>query len=184
MSQDRAPGAGIQGAARPWPEVFSEARVPALVATWFGVGFLPVAPGTWGSLAAIPLVHAVYLLTGLAGLVAFTLAVSAIGFHAAGETARIRRIGDPSEIVVDEVAGQSIALTLLYAAFPRAPSGLLFWSLVLLSFFAFRVVDVVKPGPVGWLERLPGGIGIMCDDLLGGLLVGAAVAGALLVARL
>ena len=166
----------------PWPEVFAASRVTTLVATWFGVGFLPVAPGTWGSLATIPIAHLVAVLSGAWGLAAFALGIAMIGVHAAGETARLRGIGDPPEVVVDEVAGQSIALLPVYALVrpdavgPRIAS-------VLVAFVLFRILDVWKPGPIGWLERLPGGWGIMADDLLGGAVAAALVAAGLLLTR-
>jgi phosphatidylglycerophosphatase A len=171
-----------QGVLRPWPEVFAASRATTLVATWFGAGLLPVAPGTWGSLAAIPFAHAIVSICGVPGLVGFALAVTLVGVHAAGETARLRGIGDPPEVVVDEVAGQSIALLPVYALVP--PEATLFRiGAVLLAFALFRVLDVVKPGPIGALERLPGGWGVMMDDVLGGAVAGTLVGAALLLVR-
>lgn len=172
----------INGGLRPWREVFAASRVTTLVATWFGVGLLPVAPGTWGSLAAIPFAHLVVTIWGVSGLIGFALAVTLVGVHAAGETARLRGIGDPPEVVVDEVAGQSIALLPAYAfAPPGAP--LFRVGAVLLAFALFRVLDVWKPGPIGALERLPGGWGVMMDDVLAGAVAGALAGAALLLAR-
>ncbi len=152
------------------------------VATWFGVGLFPVAPGTWGSLAAIPVAHVIVTLWGVSGLAGFALAVTLVGVHAAGETARLRGLGDPPEIVVDEVAGQSLALVPVYAlAPPGAP--LVRIGAVLLAFALFRVLDVWKPGPIGALERLPGGWGVMLDDVLGGAVAGALAGSALLLFR-
>ena len=153
-----------------------------LVATWFGVGFLPKAPGTWGSLAAIPISHVVVTLWGVSGLFGFALAVTIAGVHASGETARLRGVADPSEVVVDEVAGQSIALLPVYALVPPE-SALLRMGAVLGAFVVFRVLDVWKPGPIGALERLPGGWGVMMDDVLAGAVAGALAGGALLLAR-
>ena len=81
---------------------------------------------------------------------------------------------------MDEVAGQSIALLPVYALVP-ADAVVLRVGTVLLAFFLFRILDVWKPGPIGWLERLPGGFGIMADDLLGGAIAAAVVAGGLLL---
>lgn len=163
---------GNQGppAALPWSGVLRAAPGATLLATWFGAGFLPVAPGTWGSLFAVPFVEAAYRLGGLAGLLAFALAVSAAGIPAAGAVARLRGEGDPSPVVIDEVAGQAIALFPVYA-FARSGSSPWFWGLVAAAFLLFRVIDVVKPGPVGKAEKLPGGLGVMADDLLGGFFV-------------
>jgi phosphatidylglycerophosphatase A len=168
------------GTVRPWREVFAEARVTTLVSTWFGAGFLPIAPGTWGSLAAIPIAHLIVVLWGIWGLAGFALGVAVVGTHAAGETARLRGVKDPSEVVVDEVAGQAIALLPVYALVP-ADAAVLRVASVLLAFFLFRILDVWKPGPIGWLERLPGGFGIMADDILGGAVAAAMVAGGLLL---
>jgi phosphatidylglycerophosphatase A len=172
----------INGNLRPWPEVFAASRVTTLVATWFGVGLLPVAPGTWGSLAAIPFAHAIVMIGGVAGLVGFTLAVTLIGVHAAGETARLRGISDPPEVVVDEVAGQSIALLPVYALVPPEAT-LVRIGAVIGAFALFRALDVWKPGPIRVLERLPGGWGVMMDDVLGGAIAGALVGVVLLLAR-
>lgn len=172
-----------QGAARKtWREVFGTAPVAAILATWFGSGFLPVAPGTWGSLFAIPFVEGVFRLAGLAGVVSFAAAVSLAGIPLAGRIAGLRCEKDPSEIVIDEVAGQAISVLPVYAL-ARSASPFLFWGLVGLSFVLFRIVDVVKPGLVGKAESLPGGLGVMADDLLGGLLVAAVLAGGLVILR-
>ena len=165
---------------RPWREVFAEARVTTLVSTWFGAGFLPIAPGTWGSLAAIPIAHVIVLFWGVWGLAGFALAVAVIGTHASNETARLRGVKDPGEVVVDEVAGQAIALLPVYALVP-GDAVVLRISSILAAFFLFRILDVWKPGPIGWLERLPGGFGIMADDLLGGAVAAAIVAAGLLL---
>ena len=151
-----------------------------LVATWFGAGFLPIAPGTWGSLATIPIAHLVVMAWGVWGLVGFAAGVAVIGTHAAGETARLRGLSDPSEVVVDEVAGQAIALIPVYALVPPEAMVLRVGT-VLLAFLLFRVLDVWKPGPIGWLERLPGGFGIMADDLAGGAVAAAMIAAGLLL---
>ncbi len=169
-----------QGILRPWREVFAEARVTTLVSTWFGAGFLPIAPGTWGSLATIPVAHLIVLLWGVWGLAGFALGVAIVGTHASGETARLRGVKDPSEVVVDEVAGQSLALLPVYALVPP-DAVVLRIGTILLAFLLFRILDVWKPGPIGWLERLPGGFGIMADDLLGGAVAAAMVAAGLLL---
>lgn len=170
-----APHPKTQGPFRAWPEAWRTAPVSVAFATWFGTGFLPIAPGTWGSAVAIPFVEASYRLMGLAGIALFALAVGSIGIVTAGRAARARGIEDPSEVVIDEVAGQALALLGVYAFCPMNHRSPVFLGLVVAAFLVFRVVDVVKPGPVGWMERLPGGLGIMADDLLGGLLTGAGL---------
>ena len=163
---------------RPWPEVFASSRVTTLVATWFGCGFLPIAPGTWGSLATIPVAHVVATLWGAWGLAGFAAGITAIGVHASGETARLRGETDPSAVVVDEVAGQAIALIPVYALVPPGAVALRIGTVVL-AFLLFRILDVWKPGPIGTAEKLPGGWGIMADDVLGGAVAAAMVAAGL-----
>ncbi len=130
------------------------ARVFAL---WFGAGLVPRAPGTAGSLAAIPL----YLALRPHGIVAVAvaaLAVTTVGVWAAGVVERERAEKDPQVVVIDEVAGM---LTTLLAA----PPGLM-WTL--LAFVLFRICDQFKPWPARAAERLPGGWGIVADDLVAG----------------
>jgi phosphatidylglycerophosphatase A len=134
------------------------------VASFFGSGLAPVAPGTAGSAAA--------LLPGLALLWVShaALAVGVVVAVAAGLWA-IRAAGagdDPGWVVIDEVAGQWIALL----ALPH-PSVIG----ALAAFAAFRLFDVTKPGPVGWAERLPGAMGVMADDVLAGVLAAVLVWG-------
>jgi phosphatidylglycerophosphatase A len=169
-----------QALLRPWPEVFAASRVTTLVATWFGAGFLPIAPGTWGSLLAIPFAHVAYSWGGVWGLAGFALGAAVIGVHAAGETARLRGARDPGEVVIDEVAGQAIALIPVYALIPAGATVLRIGT-VLVAFLLFRILDVWKPGPIGALEKLPGGWGIMADDLLGGAVAAGMVATGLLL---
>ena len=145
-----------------------------LLATWFGAGLLPKAPGTWGSLAALvcawPLVQIggrPYLLVGIA-------VVFALGLWAADHYARATNGGDPGEVVIDEVAGQWIAL-LPVAGTSLSPGD---YALACLpALIAFRLFDIWKPWPVGWLdEKLHGGLGIMMDDVAAGLYAGVVVA--------
>jgi phosphatidylglycerophosphatase A len=166
----------------PWSEVFRKSPLAASVATWFGAGFLPIAPGTWGSAATVPLAELLYRNGGVAALSVFAALAGILGILAADVAARRRGAKDPSEVVVDEVAGQAIALVPVYLLAPRSKP-VFFWAAVLAAFLAFRVIDVWKPGPVRTLEALPGGLGIMADDLLGGALVAVSMAGALLALR-
>lgn len=133
-------------------------RHPALwLATWFGAGLLPRAPGTWGSLAALPFAWAI---TGAGGpwlLAAATVVLSFVGWWAAERYAAASGSGDPGQVVIDEVAGQWLVLTL-------APRTLVGYAL---GFALFRLFDIVKPWPVSWADRrLKGGLGIMLDDIL------------------
>jgi phosphatidylglycerophosphatase A len=128
-------------------------------AVWFGCGLFPKAPGTAGTLGAIPL----YLLLRPHGVGAVILAaafLTAIGVWAAGRVAR--RIGrkDPQIICIDEVAGVFVT----WIAAPPTTKGLI------AGVVLFRILDQVKPWPARWAERrLPGGAGIVLDDVFAGL---------------
>jgi phosphatidylglycerophosphatase A len=128
------------------------------VATGFGSGYSPVAPGTAGSLVGLLLFLPLARLAWPAQLAAVA-AVALVGALAAGRVARQLGIEDPGLVVVDEVAGQWLTLV----ALPLTPLTALF------GFLLFRLMDIVKPWPARDLERLPGGWGIMADDLAAGV---------------
>jgi len=134
-------------------------RLAKIVSTFFGAGYFPVAPGTFASLAAVLLYR--FVLAGLNGLVfaGVIVAVYFLGVAAAGAFSRLLGEPDPGRIVIDEVVGQWIALFLI-------PADTL--SLVL-AFFFFRFFDILKPFGIRDTERLPGGWGIMTDDVVAGL---------------
>lgn len=161
-----------------WREVFRRAPVASLLATGLGAGLLPRAPGTWGSLLGVALGEALQETAGLPGLAALAAASTVVGVPAASRIASIRGREDPPEVVVDEVAGQAIALALLHAALPPAAPPAARWGLVLLAFGLFRALDVGKPGWIDRLQSLPGGWGVMADDLLAGAIAGILSAAA------
>lgn len=128
-----------------------------LLATWFGVGLIPIAPGTWGSLAALPFAWAIRSLWGATGLAIAVAIVFFTGWWAAAAVIKTSGIKDPGFLVIDEVAGQWLVLL----AAPRDP---LAW---ILAFLLFRIFDIWKPWPVRWADRdITGGLGVMLDDLL------------------
>ncbi len=133
-------------------------RAFLFLASGFGAGYLPVAPGTWGSLAALPL-HWLFSRLSPTGY-GIALAVTvALGVASAGAAEKILDRPDPGLVVIDEIAGMLVALA------PFEPS-LVTWTA---GFLLFRLFDIVKPFPVGWLDtRLHGGLGIMADDLAAG----------------
>ncbi len=135
-----------------------------LVATFLGSGKLSPAPGTWGSLAALPAAALLVWLLGPWGLVIALLVLVPLGIVAAGRYAEAAGLKDPSEVVVDEVVGQWIALLPIFFV-GRATD----WLLWLLAFLLFRCFDIAKPWPCRRLERLPGGLGIVVDDLAAGV---------------
>lgn len=147
-----------------------------LVATFFGVGHLRPAPGTWGSAVAIVLGLVVLRYAGFAVFVAATLAVTVLGFWACQAELRDRPGADPSEIVIDEVAGQWIALMFPAAAFwSRGWEDWMPYPGWLAAFVFFRLFDIWKPWIIGWADRRHDPAGVMLDDLLAGLFAGLAV---------
>lgn len=149
-----------------------------LVATFFYVGLLPRAPGTWGSLAALPCAYILHLLGGFPLLALATLALAALGFWAAGAETRAGGDPDPGEIVVDEVVGQWIALFPLSAGLWLAGAApqVFPWPGWVGAFVMFRLFDIWKPWPVSWADGLHGATGIMLDDILAGVMAAVVVA--------
>jgi phosphatidylglycerophosphatase A len=134
------------------------ARVSRLLATGFGSGYSPFAPGTAGSalglllfwpLARLPLIFQIGV----------TLLVFVVGVYVASDVARRTGIEDPGIVVIDEVVGQWISLL----ALPLVP-----WTAIA-GFLLFRILDVVKPWPARDFERLPRGWGVMADDVMAGI---------------
>jgi len=131
-----------------------------LLCTGFGVGFLPIAPGTWGSLLGVGLWWAV--LSELEPAVSILVVGFAIGLAwlTIRQTCRTHNVGDEPAIVIDEIVGQWIALLWV----PRS-----FW-IVCVAFLVFRFLDIAKPWPVSWADRsVPGPFGILLDDVIAGV---------------
>lgn len=134
------------------------------VASVAGAGLLRPAPGTFGSAAA--LLPGLLLLWASPWALAAGLVVAVVAGLWAIPASGAK--GDPGWVVIDELAGQWVALLAL-----ATPSLLG----ALLAFALFRIFDIFKPGPIGWAERLPGAVGVMADDLLGGLAAAILLAG-------
>lgn len=154
----------------------------SLAVTTFGVGYLPLAPGTWGSMVGV----AIYLLFGWfessanaslktlndaqisawihAFNLIFFLLFCLLGIWAATRSTKLFRHKDPSQAVVDEVIGQLI--TFLFIPFTFS------WKLILAGFLLFRLFDIWKPYPIDSLQNLPAGIGVCADDILAGVYAG------------
>jgi len=132
-------------------------RLALAVATVGGVGYSPLAPGTAGSLITVAILWLVPF--SRLGLIAYFIIVTLVGVWAAHRAEGLLGGKDPGAIVVDEVAGMLLSLVGLPLH--------LGW--VLAAFFLFRVLDVWKPFPIDRLQRLPGGLGVVADDLLAGL---------------
>ncbi|MCF8470430.1 MAG: phosphatidylglycerophosphatase A [Parvibaculum sp.] len=132
----------------------------ALIATWFGAGLLRPAPGTWGTIAAIPFAVAIFWAGGAWLLALASVLAFAAGIRAAGHFCRAAGRDDAPEVVIDEVA----AIWLVLAALPMTP---LTWGA---GFFLFRLFDIVKPWPISAAERrFKGGFGVMIDDMIAAL---------------
>ena len=141
-------------------------RIAMLLSTWFGCGFFKPAPGTSGSLAALPFA---WLLTELGGyqvLVIATLSLIAIGVWASNVYIEGLFEKDPPEVVIDEVAGQLLTLLVV-------PPTLIHY---FFGFLLFRIADIVKPWPVSWVDQnMEGGLGIMLDDIMAAIYAGAGL---------
>jgi phosphatidylglycerophosphatase A len=141
------------------------------VATGAGSGFAPLAPGTFGSALGV-LIFVLFSPAGSGGFALGWLALLAVGVWAAGRAGRIYG-EDDGRIVIDEVLGQLLTLAPFLWWGPPTLLGLV------TGFVTFRVLDVWKPGPIGWAERrFEGGVGVVADDVVAGAL-GAAVLAAL-----
>ena len=157
-----------------------EPRVSLAIATAFGLGYLPKAPGTWGSLGGVALTllfwsgflpykpidlfsNGVFLVPPEQWLTfLFAVLVSGLGVVVASRTANYLGKKDPQIVVIDEVSGQLIAYLGIGVAAPN-------WKYLLLGFILFRVFDIWKPFPARQAESLPGGLGIMADDWIAGI---------------
>jgi phosphatidylglycerophosphatase A len=155
-------------------------RISLAIATAFGLGYLPKAPGTWGSLAGVLIYSLVqYLLPidvfpgarnhsmaivatwSLMTCFPISFALAVVGVLSASRAAQFAGKKDPQFVVIDEVSGQHLAYSLSLT--------LLNWKYLLLGFILFRVFDIWKPFPARQAESLPGGLGIMADDWIAGI---------------
>lgn len=148
-----------------------------LIASSFGLGWMPIAPGTWGSL---PPVVAFALLAHF-HVSAVVIAVAMVAFVIAGSVACVACVPavaalagkiDPGEVVVDEVAGQAVTFLLACLVLPAEMSVKQVLLAAGLGFFLFRILDITKPWPIKKLEAFPEGWGVLADDLLAGAFAG------------
>lgn len=146
--------------------------LPVWVATVAGAGYFPVAPGTVGSAVGVILVAAMDAISltpaGRDALLALLVVlIFFLGVWAAGQSEEFFGRTDPGHVVIDEVVGQMVAFMLV----PHTS-----WKLLLAGFVLFRIFDISKPFPAGRAERLPGGWGIMVDDVIAGAYAMVALA--------
>ena len=142
-----------------------------LLATWFGCGYSRFAPGTVGTLGALPFVYVLHTF-GIAVYWAGTVLVTLAGVWASGRVAAELGVEDPQSVVIDEVSGTLIAVGLA--------SGLAFrenFVVFGVAVLAFRLFDIWKPGPIDSVQSLPRGWGIMADDVLAGVAAGMVANG-------
>jgi phosphatidylglycerophosphatase A len=145
-------------------------RLSHLVATFLHVGHLRPAPGTWGSLAALPVAWALHMAGGPILLALGVVVSFASGWLATHLETKGKDNHDPSEIVIDEVAGQWLAF--LPVSIGAAHAGVALtalWPGWIVAFLAFRLFDIWKPGPIGWADRRGDALGVMLDDILAGV---------------
>ncbi|MGH1368990.1 MAG: phosphatidylglycerophosphatase A family protein [Maritimibacter sp.] len=147
-----------------------------LIATFFYVGYLKPAPGTWGSLAALPVFWALYVLAGPYLALAFIVLTFGAGIWATKRMTAGSDNHDPSEIVIDEVVGQGIALfPVLYGASYAGANVLALYPGWIAAFVLFRLFDILKPGPIGWADRRGDAMGVMLDDVIAGVFAALGV---------
>ncbi|CAN5488252.1 phosphatidylglycerophosphatase A [soil metagenome] len=135
-----------------------------LIGTLFGVGYLPRAPGTWGSLLFLPFIYFSYELFGFIGVISLTIIAFILSLISA--PAAIKRLGeDPGEFVMDECAGQALVFAITLSLISITPG----IAIYLLGFLLFRLFDIIKPFGIKRVEKFRGKFGILVDDLLAGL---------------
>jgi phosphatidylglycerophosphatase A len=130
------------------------------IATFFGTGLLPIAPGTWASAFALPLGWIIASIGGWPVLLASAVIAGLVGWWASARYVAQTGRDDPSEIVIDEVAAQWLALCVVPVSITAYVA----------AFFVFRVFDTLKPWPASWADReVEGGAGVMLDDVFAGI---------------
>jgi phosphatidylglycerophosphatase A len=148
-------------------------KISWALATWFGFGLLPKAPGTWGSLAAIPFAYIISIYTCPYALIFGIVALYFIGIRVSDKIEESAQIKDPGFIVVDEVVGQWIALLPLPFLYSFLDLNSFYYfsaPIAIVAFISFRIFDIWKPWPVNYADKnFSGGYGIMFDDVIAGM---------------
>ena len=135
-----------------------------LIATGFGIGHLPKAPGTWASAITLPFAFGIYYLGGPPVVILFVFYLFCLGWWASHVYVKRRMVQDPSEVVIDEIAAQM-------AVFVVVPPT---WYNLILGFALFRLFDIWKPWPISWADReIGGGFGVLFDDMLAAIYAGS-----------
>ena len=142
-------------------------KISYALATFFGSGLAPFAPGTCGSFATLPFAAVIAYYFGTYGILVASILVFFIGWSATHDVVSMYKIEDPKWVVIDETAGQTITFIsvapYLYQSFD-------FWYLYLIGFALFRLFDIKKMGPVKWADtKLNNALGVMLDDVFAGI---------------
>ncbi|MCY4304549.1 MAG: phosphatidylglycerophosphatase A [Aestuariivita sp.] len=147
----------------------------SIIATFFYVGYLRPAPGTWGSVVALPLAYIIHIYGGFIALASMTLFIAMIGWWAIATATKGKSKKDYPEFIIDEVTGQWLALwSLSWAATFYSIDILSLWPSWIIAFLMFRIFDIFKPGPIGWADKRRDALGVMLDDILAGVAAGVA----------
>lgn len=147
------------------------AKLAKILATYFGLGLSPKAPGTVGSLGTLPVVAGIAYFYGTAGIFCFAGIVFIIGVWATHQLTKNQENKDPSMVVIDEVAGQALTFALVGNMLLGSWEN---WYLYLVGFALFRLFDIVKMGPVKWADsKIKNAWGVMLDDIFAGCFAAA-----------
>ncbi len=148
-----------------------------LITTFFYVGLLPKAPGTWGSLAALPFALIIFAIGSFPALLAATIIAFCAGWWATMKHTENSDNHDPGEIVIDEVVGQWITLLPLAGMLWswEVPIVILPWPGLVAGLMFFRFFDIIKPWPISWADGIKTPFGVMFDDVLAGIMAAATI---------
>ena len=142
----------------------------AAIATIFGIGYLRPAPGTWGSLFALVLAILLVETFGVIGFLFALVSICVFGWWATSKYLQQIKTKDPSEVVIDELIGQWIAvLPIAMAVFYFNLESLDLWPGWISSFLFFRLFDILKPSLIGWADKKNGALGVILDDIFAGV---------------
>ncbi|MTI10070.1 phosphatidylglycerophosphatase A family protein [Curvivirga aplysinae] len=138
-------------------------NLDVIIATWFGSGYIKPAPGTWGTICALPFAVAIHIHLGPIALAIAAIVAYFLGVWSAGQYSGRTQSHDASEIVIDEVAGVWVTLAMA----PMTGENLV------IGFLLFRLFDILKPFPISFIDKnVKGGAGIMLDDMVAGAFAG------------
>ena len=148
-------------------------KLALIIATYFGLGLSPKAPGTVGSIGTIPLAFVLAYFFGIYGIIVAAIPIAIVGIYATDVLIREQEEKDPGKVVVDEVVGQLLAFVFVADALKGNFND---WWLYLVGLAAFRFFDICKMGPVKWFDsKVKNAFGVMMDDVCAGLMGGAVV---------